>query len=155
MKFSVLMSLYEKEKANYLKECMESILTQTVRPNEIVVVKDGPLTEELESTLSQYEKDNPGLYKIVALAENHGLGYALAEGVKNCSFELIARMDTDDICRNDRFELQLNEFETDPDLDICGGQIYEFEESIENIVASRTVPLNDSEIKKGSVTTNG
>ena len=142
------MSLYEKEKAEYLKECMDSILRQSVRPQEIVVVKDGPLTKALEAVLSQYEKENPGLYKIVALAENHGLGYALAEGIKNCSFELIARMDTDDICRRDRFELQLKEFEADPDLDICGSQIYEFEGNVENIVAARTVPLSDGEIKK-------
>ncbi|MDD6995314.1 MAG: glycosyltransferase [Candidatus Borkfalkiaceae bacterium] len=148
MKFSVLLSLYVKEQANYFKECMESVLKQSVPPDEIVVVKDGPLTEELEKVLEEYVNANPKLYKIVALAENHGLGYALAEGVKRCSYELIARMDTDDVCRNDRFELQLKEFETDPDLDICGGQIYEFEENVNNVVASRTVPLEDEEIKK-------
>lgn len=147
-KFSVLMSLYIKEKPEYFRECMESIFRQTVLPSEIVIVKDGPLTEELEAALHEYVTRDPHLYTIVPLETNRGLGLALAEGILHCKHELVARMDTDDICREDRFELQLAEFEKNPNLDICGSHISEFEDTPDQIVAKRTVPLLDKEIKK-------
>ena len=150
MKFSVLMSLYIKEKPEYFDECMKSILSNTVLPNEIVIVLDGPITDELRNVLNSYIDRYPELYKIVPLETNQGLGLALREGVLHCSNELIARMDTDDICRNDRFELQLNEFEENPNLDICGSHIAEFDETPEKIVARRIVPLDDKSIKKYS-----
>ena len=146
--FSVLMSLYIKEKPQYLRECLDSVLNQTVKPNEIVIVKDGPLTDELEAVLSEYIEKNPDLYTIVPLETNRGLGLALAEGILHCKNELVARMDTDDICRKDRFELQLREFESDPVLDICGSNIAEFIDSIQNIVSMRTVPLTNDSIRE-------
>lgn len=146
--FSVLMSLYAKEKPEYLRECLNSLLIQTVLPDEIVIVKDGPLTEGLEAVLEEYTAKAPWLYHLVPLPENKGLGLALAAGVPECRNELIARMDTDDVCRKDRFEIQLQEFEKDPGLDICGSQIAEFEEDTAHIVAQRIVPLEDAEIKK-------
>ena len=147
-KFSVLLSLYIKEKPEYLRECLESVLNQTILPNEIVIVKDGPLTEDLDAVLYEYIEKAPDLYTIVPLKTNRGLGLALAEGILHCKNELVARMDTDDICRNDRFELQLNEFEKDDMLDICGSHILEFEGNIQNIVSKRTVPTGDESIKK-------
>lgn len=147
-KFSVLMSLYIKEKPEYLRQCLDSVLSQSVKPDEIVIVKDGPLTDELEETLSEYVNNAPCLYTLVSLEKNVGLGLALAEGMHHCKNELVARMDTDDICRSDRFELQLAEFSKDPDLDICGSHIVEFETDINTIVARRNVPLTDAEIKK-------
>ena len=147
-KFSVLMSLYIKEKPENLIECIESILNQTVKADEIVIVKDGPLTDELENTLSKYINENPKLYTIVPLEKNVGLGLALAEGISHCKNELVARMDTDDIARNDRFEKQLAEFEKNPALDICGSHILEFEDDVKNIVARRKVPLDDKSIKE-------
>lgn len=146
--FSVLMSLYIKEKPENFKACMDSVLGQTVLPDEIVIVKDGPVTEELDALLNEYVAKDPALYTIVPLQTNRGLGLALAQGMLHCKNELVARMDTDDICRPDRFELQLAEFEKDPELDICGSHIVEFEEDVEHIVAKRTVPLTDAEIKK-------
>ncbi len=147
-KFSVLMSLYIKEKPEYFRACMESVLTQTVMPDEIVIVKDGPLTEELDAVLNEYVEKDPHLYTIVPLKTNHGLGLALAQGLLRCRNELVARMDTDDICRKDRFELQLAEFQKNPKLDVCGSHIVEFEDNVSNIVAKRTVPLTDADIKK-------
>ena len=108
------MSLYIKEKPENLVECLESILCQTVMPDEIVIVKDGPLTDELEKTLADYAAKNPELYTFVPLEKNVGLGLALAEGMLHCKNELVARMDTDDISRKDRFEKQLAEFEKTP-----------------------------------------
>lgn len=145
-KFSVLMSLYYKEKAEYLKLCLNSLLTQTVLPNEIVIVKDGPLTEELEEAVNEYITRNPELYKIIPLEKNMGLGLALAEGIQYCTNEIVARMDTDDIAVPNRFALQLAEFDKNSDLDICGGQIIEFEDDPEKPIAERKVPLLHDEI---------
>lgn len=147
-KFSVLMSLYIKENPRYFCQCMESIIHQTAMPDEIVIIKDGPLTQELENVLKYYQEKDPQRYKIIALKENKGLGLALAEGVRQCSYSLIARMDTDDLSVKYRFEKQLKEFEKDPDLDICGSHIKEFDKTPKQIVAKRIVPLSDAEIKK-------
>lgn len=146
--FSVLMSLYINEKAEYFDACMKSILGQTVLPKEIVVVKDGKISKEVESVLQRYMKELPELFNIVSYEKNHGLGYALNKGINACSYELIARMDTDDLARKDRFEKQLKEFQKDSALDICGSNINEFENEPKQVIAQRNVPLADIEIKK-------
>lgn len=146
--FSVLISLYIHEKAEYFDACMKSILNQTVAPNEIVIVKDGPVSEEVEKVIEKYVSVQPGLYRIVSYDQNRGLGYALAKGIEACSYELIARMDADDLARRDRFEKQLKEFEKDPALDICGSDINEFEKDPGIIVAKRKVPSKDEDIKE-------
>ena len=147
-KFSVLMSLYYKEKPEYFRQCMESILHQTVQADEFVIVKDGPLTDELEQVLTEYVQAQPERYTIVPLETNRGLGLALAEGIQHCRNELVARMDTDDIAAPDRFEKQLAQFAKNPKLDICGSQITEFEGEPSHIVSRRTVPLTDADIKQ-------
>ena len=144
--FSVLMSLYYKEKPEYFCACMDSILNQTVTPDQIIIVKDGPLTAELEEALGSYVGKNATIYTIVPIEKNGGLGPALAKGITYSKYNIVARMDTDDIAVNNRFELQLKEFEVDENLDICGSNIVEFEGSIENIVAKRNVPLSHEEI---------
>jgi len=124
VKFSVLLSIYYKEKPEYFRECMESIYSQTVLPDEIVLVEDGRLTDELYEAISDYEcRLSEISFVTVKLEKNSGLGLALAEGIKHCSNELVARMDTDDICVPDRFERQLNAFSENPGLDIIGGYI--------------------------------
>lgn len=146
--FSVLMSLYIKEKAEYFDECMQSMLKQTVRPTEIIIVFDGPISNELRAVVEKYIGENPGWVKVVENATNKGLGLALADGVPACTYELIARMDTDDIAREDRFEKQLQMFADDPDLDICGSHIIEFEGTINNVLSKRNVPLTHNDIAK-------
>ncbi|MBR1796580.1 MAG: glycosyltransferase [Clostridiales bacterium] len=146
--FSVLMSLYIKEKPEYAKACFDSLLRQTVQADEWVIVEDGPLTEEMYDLLDKYQAEHPGLIKRVPLEKNQGLGLALRAGVPECKNELIARMDTDDIAREDRFERQLTEFAKNPQLDICGSNIDEFEGDVKNVVAHRHVPLSDFDIKE-------
>ncbi len=146
--FSVLMSLYIKEKPEYARACFDSLLNQTVKAKEWIVVEDGPLSDEMYALLDEYEKANPGLIKRVPLKQNQGLGMALRIGVPECSCELIARMDTDDIARYDRFEKQLERFQKDPALDICGSNINEFEVTPDIIVAKRIVPSNHEAIVK-------
>ena len=145
--FSVLMSVYKKEKPEYCRACFESLLKQTVTAAEWVIVEDGPLTNELYGVLDEYEEKYPNLIVRVPLACNVGLGMALREGILHCSNELVARMDTDDIAREDRFEKQLAMFERNPELDICGSHIKEFDISIDNILSERKVPINESEMK--------
>lgn len=145
--FSVLMSVYHKENPEHLTQALDSVFSQTVRAAQVVLVKDGPLTSELDAVIEGYCTKYPEL-DIVPLAENRGLGLALAEGILHCKYELVARMDTDDIAREDRFELQLKEFEKSPKLDICGSHVKEFEDTVENLVTQRTVPLSDEECKK-------
>lgn len=145
-KFSVLMSLYIKEHAEYFDECMKSILRQTVKPTEIVIVLDGRISDKLQKILDKYIADYPGWIKTVPLKNNRGLGLALAEGVPKCTYEIIARMDTDDIAREDRFEKELAEFYKDPELDICGSHIIEFEGTTDNKLSERKVPISHEDI---------
>ena len=98
-KYSVLMSLYAKERPEYLVPAIESIVNQTVAPDEIVIVKDGPLTDELDSVVSEYQGKYPHLFNIVVSESNIGLGKALNLGLAHCKNELVARMDTDDIAK--------------------------------------------------------
>lgn len=126
-RFSVLMSVYIKEKPKYLEKSLESIFEQKLKANEVVLVKDGPLTDELESIISKFEKSEKTL-KIISLEKNMGLGEALRIGIENCSYELIARMDTDDICKKNRFEEQINCFKKNPELDMIGSWTDEFQE---------------------------
>jgi glycosyltransferase involved in cell wall biosynthesis len=147
-KFSVLMSVYFKEKPEFFDKALESIYNQTVKADEWVIVKDGVIPQTLQDVIDKYKQFSDVVIKEIQLEENKGLGIALSVGVPECSYELIARMDTDDIAVPNRFELQLAEFEKDTSLDICGGQIIEFEDDVNNPVAVRRVPLTHDEIIK-------
>ncbi len=145
-KYSVLMSLYIKENPEYLRSAMESMLNQTVRPDEIVVVKDGPLTDELESVLKYYVESYPDLFSIVVSENNIGLGKALNLGLENCKNEIVARMDTDDIAKPDRCEKQLMAFDNNPDLDLIGSSVDEFYNNPEEVISRRVVPTKHEDI---------
>lgn len=140
-KYSVLMSLYKKEKPEYLKLALDSMLNQTVTPDEIVLVEDGPLTDELYAVLNEY----PMLHR-VKNETNLGLGLALNVGLKECRNELVARMDTDDCSKPDRCEKQLARFAEKPYLAIVGSHIDEFVGDISNVVSQRIVPTSSDEI---------
>lgn len=146
-KYSVLMSVYIKEKPEYLTKAIDSMLLQTVKPDEFLIVEDGPLTTELYSVLDKYEKEN-SVVKRVRLEKNGGLGKALNIGLKQSKNELIARMDSDDISLPNRCEKELECFASDKDLCIVGTQIDEFVDTPENIISSRLVPLSNRAIKE-------
>lgn len=146
-KYSVLMSLYHKEKQEYLKQALESMIHQTVKPDEIVVVYDGPLNASLYELMDSYIEMYPELFKIVINEKNLGLGLALNKGLLACRNDLVARMDTDDISVEDRCERQLMEFEKDPDLSVCGSIIDEFIDNKDNIIAKRKTAETDDLIK--------
>lgn len=146
-KYSVLMSLYMKERPEYLERSIQSMIGQTLKPDEIVIVRDGPITPELESVLHRYLTAYPGLFHIVELKENRGLGAALNYGLEHCRNELVARMDTDDIAKPYRCEKQIRYFQSHKNTSILGGQIEEFMGSEDNIVGKRVVPETDTELK--------
>ena len=148
MTYSVLMSIYCKEKVDYLKLSVESMLNQTASPEQIVIVKDGPLNEELDLVLASYEAEKPDLFTIVALEQNSGLAIALDTGLKHCRNELVARMDTDDISLPERCEKQLARFASNSKLAVLGTNIDEFSDSPSNIKRSRVVPSEYKDILK-------
>lgn len=148
-KFSVLMSVYYKENPIYLKEAIESIYDkQILKPTEIVLVEDGKLTEELYQEINRQKEKLKNILKIVKLEKNSGLGKALNVGVLNCTNELIARMDSDDISSSERFLKQVECFRDNENIDIVGSNISEFINDINNIVGIRVVYENDIDIKK-------
>ena len=146
--FSVLLSVYFKEKPEYLETALNSVFNQTIKPNEVVLVEDGKLTAELDKVISKFEKKYKSL-KVVKFEQNRGLGIALHDGLLECSNEIVFRMDTDDICNKTRFEKQIQIFE-EKDVDIVGSNIVEYDESMKNITSYRVVPETDDEIKKRS-----
>lgn len=142
--YSVLMSVYYKELHINLKCSLDSIFAQTILTNDFVLMCDGPLTDELESVIGEYQNKYPGIMRVYRLDENMGLGIALNEGVLKCENEIIARMDSDDIAEPHRCERQLQEISKG--YDIVGSNIDEFIGTVDNIVAIRTVPENQNEI---------
>lgn len=140
------MSIYKNEKPENFKESIESMLKQSIEPDQIVIVKDGELSRELDEVITSYSSIHENRFTVVPLKKNVGLGLALNEGLKACRNELVARMDTDDISLPERCELQLNEFEAKQDLVISGTNIDEFYDSPDNIVSSRVVPSTHQEI---------
>ena len=141
-KYSVLMSLYAKERPEYLRLALDSMLRQTIRPDEIVLVEDGELTKELRAVLDEYE----GRITRVRNETNLGLGLSLNAGLKVCRNELVARMDTDDISKPDRCEKQLRRFAEKPELSIVGTWVDEFSQSTECVISVRAVPTRYEDI---------
>lgn len=147
-KYSVLMSVYHKEKPEYLRLAIQSMLDQTVKADEFIVVKDGPLTSELDSVIDEFISSHPGLFTIINNPINLGLGPALRKGVTASKNELIARMDSDDYSIPERCEKQLKVFEKEPELGMVGSYEAEFIDSIDNVVSVHKEPENNQEINK-------
>jgi glycosyltransferase involved in cell wall biosynthesis len=144
MKFSVLIPVYHKENPIFFDKALGSLAKQTLLANEIVIVEDGPLTDELYSVIAEWEKQLP--IKRCSLPNNVGLGVALAEGVKSCSYDIIARMDGDDICMPNRFELQIGFLKEHSDITIVGSSILEFDSDENAPDALREPPATYQEL---------
>lgn len=146
-KYSVLMSVYIKENPVFFRESMDSMLNQSLKPDEIVVIEDGKLTKELYEVLDEYELKYKCVKRYVN-DNNIGLGLSLKRGVLLCENEYIARMDTDDIAVLERCERQVDFLNQNKNVSIVGGQICEFVETTNNIVGKRVVPENNDQIQK-------
>ena len=147
MNFSVSLSVYEKDNPEYFRIALESVFEQTVKPTEVVLVVDGPIPEATSQIIETMLDRHKNL-KVLYLEKNMGHGEARRVGLENCSYELVAIMDSDDICVPDRFEKELQCFENDKDLSVVGGYAWEFEGDVKSIIGIRKVPLGDHEIKQ-------
>ena len=150
--YSVLMSVYKNEKADYLRIAMNSMWNQTVVTNDFVLICDGPLTDELDEVIKDMQLLHPDELHVIRLKQNRGLGRALRAGVLECKNELIARMDSDDISRPNRCEKELEVFASDPEISIVSTALEEFNEIEEGetvpktVTAVRAVPETHEEI---------
>lgn len=145
-KYSVLMSVYYKEKPEWLKKSIESIFAQTVKPAEFILIEDGKLTDELNAVVLYFEKKYPDIFQVIALEKNGGLGPALRIGVEKCSYEYIARMDSDDYCEPTRIEKEFHIFSQNPELGMVGTNVIEFIGSPENCISKVILPETHDEI---------
>lgn len=145
-RFSVSMCVYGKDNPEWFRIAVESVINQTIEPDEIVLVVDGPITDELNRLVCNYEEKE--IFNVIRLSENVGHGNARRIGLEKCQYSLVALMDADDISVKDRFEKQLKMFQKHPQVSIVGGNIAEFTGSAEHIVGRRIVPQKDVDIKE-------
>ncbi|GCC52470.1 amylovoran biosynthesis protein AmsE [Chryseotalea sanaruensis] len=134
------------EAPDFLRDSLDSLAKQKLPPTEIVLVKDGPLTKELDNVIDFFSRDNPNLLKTVSLEKNYGLGVALAKGLVECKNELVARMDADDISSPDRFEKQIAYLSDHPEIDVVGSSTEEFMNKPGDSSILKLVPEHPNEI---------
>ena len=143
-KFSVLLPVYYRDSPEYFAQCLNSLAVQTRPAEEILIVKDGPLGRALEDVIETYSAKLP--VTTIQLPENRGLGPALKAGVEKCRFDVIARMDADDICTKERFELEVGFLEAHPEVDVLSGTIREFNSDPEAWISERRLPREHASI---------
>lgn len=146
--FSVAISVYKSDNPMCFDRALSSITDlQTIKPDEVVLVVDGPVSNDIDLVIKKYE-DKYSFFNVIRLEKNGGLGNALKIAVENAKYNLIARMDSDDVSVNTRFEEQLSFFVNNPDIDIVGGDITEFIDKESNVVGKRSVPKSNLEIRE-------
>lgn len=154
IKFSVLMSIYKNDKVSEVRVAIDSLLNQTLLPNQIVIMEDGKVSKKLDDLLESYVKNNK-IIEIYKRDKNLGLGLTLNEGLNYCKFDYVARMDSDDYCYPNRFEREIDYILNHPEVDVVGCNIEEYDEKLKNKLAMRVVPEHDNEIKKYMKKRNG
>lgn len=142
---SVVMAVYKNDRASWVRQAIDSVLNQTLQPDEVIVVVDGEIPKGIQKVLDSY---SGGGVKQIPLDENRGLWNALNVGIAAAKHELIARMDADDIALPDRFEKQIREFHKDSDLVLLGGQVAEFTTSPDVTISYRKVPESLHDIRQ-------
>ena len=147
-KYSVVTSVYKNDNPAFVERALDSITTlQTLPPDEVVLIVDGPVPNLLESLIQLREKESNGLYRVIWLKENGGLGNALRLGVEKAKNDIIVRMDSDDVATSDRIQKQIEYLQQHPECDVVGGQMTEFIGAEENVVGSRIVPQTTEDIQ--------
>ena len=145
---SVLISVYKSEKPCYLDSSLESVIkNQTLKPNNVIIVEDGPLTTGLYDVISKWCNNPDVPITIIKNEVNMGLTKSLNRGLEYVNTDLVARMDSDDMARPNRFELQVKFFNENPNIDILGGAIHEIDEN-GNDLCDRYYPLDHESVCK-------
>ena len=143
------MSVYKNDNYIYFEQALNSIYEkQTLKPNQIVIIKDGPLTLKLENVIENFSKSCKCRLDIICLLKNVGLGKALNIGLEKCVYEIIARMDSDDISKPNRFKVQIDFIKNNPNIDVISSYVDEFEGSVDNIISTRTLPVDHNKCIK-------
>jgi len=142
--FSVAMCVYGGDNPEWFVQSLNSVLEQSVPPDDLVLVVDGPISNELDEIIKEFELID--CVNVIRLKENVGHGNARREALLHCTNDLVALMDADDISVRNRFELQLNLFEKNCELDVVGGDIDEFVNDVSNVVSRRVVPKSHEDI---------
>jgi len=144
--FSLLVSVYDGDRPDHLRRAIQSAVgDQTVRPDQLVIVQDGPVRDELARCLEEIQRASPVPVTFVPLPHNRGLGPALDQGLAASWFDVIARMDADDVAMPHRFEVELPLI---ADADIVGGGLYEFVKDTDDIVGQRVPPTDPGQIQR-------
>ncbi|RRJ30742.1 glycosyltransferase [Halocatena pleomorpha] len=146
--FSVLLPVYAGDDPNHFDTAITSIAEQTLVPDEILVVRDGPVPDPLEAVIQTWQDGYEKTFRVHEIETNQGLGNALREGMRECSHEYVARMDADDVSVPDRFESQMKFLQNNPDIDVVGGYLAEFDTDPDETHAKRTVPCRHEEIEQ-------
>ena len=144
--FSVIMSVYAGDKAEYLQEAIDSIYANTLLPKELILVVDGPVGDEIKTVIKKYESRGPDSFRAIWLEKNQGHGNARRIAMDNASCELIAVMDSDDICVPERFALEMAYMQNHLEISVVGGNIAEFIDDVDNVVGRRIVPTDNDSI---------
>lgn len=148
IRFSVLISVYCASEASYLDAALKSIINQSLPPAEIILVKDGPVSKEINDVIEKWRNPRPKLFKVIALKMNCGLGETLKVGLEACTNELVARMDSDDISEPHRFQRQYEYLMKNREVAAVGSYISEFKLDPKCPLAIRRVPIEHLQIKK-------
>jgi len=144
--FSVLIPVYDGERSEHFSRALASIVEQTLVPTEVVLVKDGPLRGELEKVITCYIS-RYSFFKIVALQRHMGLGEALRRGLEACSFDIVVRMDSDDISFSNRFEVQVPYLYANKNIAVLGANIEEFNRVPGDTGRIKKVPTSPDKIR--------
>ena len=144
--YSVMMLVYFKADPVEFDEAIKSMMEQTLPPDEFVLVCDGPIGNELEAVIRNYEHMYPQKFNVIRIEMKIGIGPCANRALSECRNEIVVRMDADDISVPNRCELEIAEFQKDPELDIVGGYIVEFDKNDKENGLLREVPLEHDEL---------
>jgi glycosyltransferase involved in cell wall biosynthesis len=143
---SAIITTYRGDDADELSDALDSILDQTLPPAEVVLVEDGPVTADIESTVADYQHRHSEIFSILPLESNWGQGYARRIGIENANHDLVAMMDADDVSVPQRFELQVEYLQQHPEIDAVGGYSAEFTTDMDSPHAVRQVPVEPAAV---------
>ena len=146
--YSVLMAVYDKELPENLNDSLESMLMQTLPPNEVVLVCDGELTNELNIIAKSFQSEYRRHFRIVRTDSHVGAGAALNKGIEACRCEFIVKMDSDDTSYPDRCYKQMRAFADDPELDMVGTYAEVYDIDNEKTVGIKQMPTKHKTIMK-------
>lgn len=143
--FTVFIPVYLKDDTDNLELALKSVINNSVVPDEILIIFDGPVTDDMNQLVNQYVEQLPHVMRVIKQQNNKGRGYTAANATLKARNELVARMDADDIANLQRFEQQVDLIRNNSNLDVVGGQIVEFDENLE-LNQRRIVPIMHEKI---------